>query len=211
MNTIIKLENAMQARGISLRVERSEPRGWIVYLSSSTRAVAGEADTLDLALSRALLRWDTTDSHDRVAMPYFAPIGQNHHDLPGHAHCGQAHCATCRAPYNAKADPSKWLTCTRYVCPDCLALEQAAASTEKHPIDYFLDLDYPVTVFEAEDADGELCFIAECRDLPGAVAQTTSNTVSGSYQKAKDAARAWIETAFSYGDAVPLPTPMPKD
>jgi predicted RNase H-like HicB family nuclease len=208
VNTIIKLDQKLQQLGVSLSAQRSGNQTWIAHLYTSSRAIHGEANSLDLAIDRAVKRWAAHDDDERQAptppLPEQAKA-QSHPDLPGHEHCGQPYCTLCRAPYDHRGDNGVWLTCTLKVCPSCVADAEESARGQKHPKQYFLDQDYPVTIYEEPD-DG---FAAECRDLPGATA--FGKSVEEAYREAKTAARAWIDTAVAMGDRIPLPTPCPED
>ncbi len=209
MNTIVKLEEALLKRDLSLYVLRSNTNDWIVQLvgPDRTTAACGEGASLELAITYGLKRWDAdTASGTFAAPPSPEPdLPADHPDLPGHEHCWQSYCATCRAPLD-RENNAGWTTCQRLTCPSCRAGEEKAAHHENHPIEHFLDLDYPVTIYESDEDRG---FVAECKNLPGTAVE--EETVEGAYERAKQAAELWIETAAACGQRIPLPSPPPLD
>lgn len=69
----------------------------------------------------------------------------------------------------------------------------------KKELDFYLGLDYPVTVHT--DPDGG--FVAEIEDLPGCMTQ--AETLDDLFAAIQDARRAWIEAAYGMGQDIPLP------
>lgn len=71
---------------------------------------------------------------------------------------------------------------------------------EKQPIEYYLNLQYPVTLYP--DADGE--YVAQIKDLPGCLTQ--GETLDEMIANINEARELWIETAYEAGDDIPLPS-----
>jgi predicted RNase H-like HicB family nuclease len=72
--------------------------------------------------------------------------------------------------------------------------------TERESLEFYLNLKYPVTLYP--DPDGG--YVAEIKDLPGCMTQgeTTDETLFN----IEEARNLWIETAYEYGDEIPLPS-----
>jgi predicted RNase H-like HicB family nuclease len=70
---------------------------------------------------------------------------------------------------------------------------------ETKPIDYYLEADYPVTVYNAPEGG----YVAEVEDLPGCL--TEGETLQEAFQRIEEARRAWIEVAYEDGTEIPLP------
>ncbi|MDR7434120.1 MAG: toxin-antitoxin system HicB family antitoxin [Armatimonadota bacterium] len=68
-----------------------------------------------------------------------------------------------------------------------------------YPLDYYLKLKYPVTLYPEEEGG----FTVEILDLPGCISQ--GETVEEALEMIEDARRKWIETAYKHGDEIPLP------
>jgi len=66
-------------------------------------------------------------------------------------------------------------------------------------IDYYLDLDYPITIHH----DPEGGFVGEIEDLPGCMTQAES--LDDLYKAIEEARRAWIEAAYENGQDIPVP------
>jgi antitoxin HicB len=79
-------------------------------------------------------------------------------------------------------------------------VSKTAIKTQSQPLDYYLSLDYPVTVYP--NAEGG--FVAEIKDLPGCITQAeTIEELMGNINEARE---LWIETVYESGKrAVPLP------
>lgn len=67
------------------------------------------------------------------------------------------------------------------------------------PLDYYLDLKYPVLVHEEKEGG----YFAEVPDLPGCLTQ--AETLDELMAMVKDAQQAWIEAAYADGREIPLP------
>ncbi|ACK73800.1 protein of unknown function UPF0150 (plasmid) [Gloeothece citriformis PCC 7424] len=72
-------------------------------------------------------------------------------------------------------------------------------TTELHPLEYYLELQYPITLYK----DSEGGYVAEIKDLPGCMTQ--AETLDEVMTNIEDARRLWIETAHQYGDNIPIP------
>ncbi len=70
---------------------------------------------------------------------------------------------------------------------------------EKKPIEYYLEADYPVTVYNAPEGG----YVAEIEDLPGCL--TEGETREEVFQRIEEARRAWIEVAYEDGMEIPIP------
>ena len=70
---------------------------------------------------------------------------------------------------------------------------------EIKPVEYYLELNYPITIYRAEEGG----FVAEIEDLPGCL--TEGETLEEVSQRIEDARRDWIQAA--YEDGVEIPTP----
>ncbi len=70
---------------------------------------------------------------------------------------------------------------------------------EIKPIEYYLDLDYPVTVYEAPEGG----FVVEVKDLPGCLSE--GDTLDEAYARIKEVKHDWIEIAYEDGQEIPLP------
>jgi antitoxin HicB len=79
-------------------------------------------------------------------------------------------------------------------------VSKTAIKTQSQPLDYYLSLDYPVTVYP--DAEGG--FVAEIKDLPGCMTQAeTIEELMGNINEARE---LWIETVYEGGKRdIPLP------
>ena len=74
--------------------------------------------------------------------------------------------------------------------------------TEKKSLDFYLSLNYPITLYP-EEAGG---FTVEVRDLPGCLSQ--GETVEEAFEMIAEARELWIETSYEFGDPIPLPHTM---
>ncbi|MGB3641232.1 MAG: type II toxin-antitoxin system HicB family antitoxin [Rivularia sp. (in: cyanobacteria)] len=70
---------------------------------------------------------------------------------------------------------------------------------ENQSLEYYLRLQYPVTVYP--DADGG--YVAEIKDLPGCVTQ--GETLEETMANINEARELWLETVYENGDKIPLP------
>lgn len=71
--------------------------------------------------------------------------------------------------------------------------------TEARPLEYYLELNYPITVYRAEEGG----YVAEIEDLPGCI--TEGETLEEALQRIEDVRNAWMETAYEDGIEIPLP------
>lgn len=70
---------------------------------------------------------------------------------------------------------------------------------EKPPLEYYLNLKYPVTVYPEPEGG----YVAQIKDLPGCLTQgETPDEVLSNIEEARE---LWIETAYEFGDDIPLP------
>lgn len=70
---------------------------------------------------------------------------------------------------------------------------------EIKPVEYYLNLNYPITLYQAEEGG----YVAEIEDLPGCLTQ--GETLEEVSQKIEDARQRWIQTAYEDGVEIPLP------
>lgn len=79
-------------------------------------------------------------------------------------------------------------------------LNQNNKQIEKQPLDYYLNLQYPVTLYP----DPEGGYVAQIKDLPGCLTQ--GETLDETVANINEARELWIETAYESGDEIPLPS-----
>jgi predicted RNase H-like HicB family nuclease len=72
--------------------------------------------------------------------------------------------------------------------------------TERESLEFYLNLKYPVTIYP--DPDGG--YVAEIKDLPRCMTQ--GETSDETLFNIEEARSLWIETAYEYGDEIPLPS-----
>ncbi|MGB3655792.1 MAG: type II toxin-antitoxin system HicB family antitoxin [Rivularia sp. (in: cyanobacteria)] len=69
---------------------------------------------------------------------------------------------------------------------------------EKQLLEYYLKLQYPVTVYP--DTDGG--YVAEIKDLPGCLTQ--GETLEETMTNINEARELWLETVYENGEKIPL-------
>lgn len=69
-------------------------------------------------------------------------------------------------------------------------------------LEYYLSLTYATTVYR--EAEGG--YVAVIKDLPGCMTQ--GETPDEFMANIEDARRLWIETAYEFGDEIPLPADL---
>ncbi len=79
-------------------------------------------------------------------------------------------------------------------------LNQKNKQIEKPPLEYYLNLQYPVTLYP----DPEEGYVAQIKDLPGCLTQ--GETLDETIANINEARELWIETAYESGDDIPLPS-----
>lgn len=70
---------------------------------------------------------------------------------------------------------------------------------EAKPLEYYLELNYPVTLYRAEEGG----FAAEIEDLPGCLTQ--GETVEEVIENIEEARQLWINLAYEDGFEIPIP------
>ncbi len=70
---------------------------------------------------------------------------------------------------------------------------------EVKSVDYYLQLNYPVTIYQAEEGG----YVAEIEDLPGCI--TEGETLEEVSQRIENARKGWIQVAYEDGTEIPLP------
>jgi antitoxin HicB len=79
-------------------------------------------------------------------------------------------------------------------------VSKTATKIRSRPLDYYLSLDYPVTVYP--EAEGG--FVAEIKELPGCITQ--GETIEELMENINEARELWIETVYESGKRdIPLP------
>jgi antitoxin HicB len=78
-------------------------------------------------------------------------------------------------------------------------LNQKNKQIEKLSLEYYLNLQYPITLYP----DPEGGYVAQIKDLPGCLTQ--GETVEETMANINEARELWIETAYEAGDDIPLP------
>ncbi len=79
-------------------------------------------------------------------------------------------------------------------------LKQKNNQTEKEPLEYYLNLQYSITI----DSDTEGGFVAQIKDLPGCLTQ--GETFEETINNINEARELWLETAYEANDEIPLPS-----
>ena len=79
-------------------------------------------------------------------------------------------------------------------------LNQTNKQIETASLEYYLNLQYPVTLYP----DPEGGYVAEIKDLPGCLTQ--GETLEETMININEARELCIETAYEAGDNIPLPT-----
>lgn len=72
--------------------------------------------------------------------------------------------------------------------------------TETKSLQFYLNLKYPITIYP--DVEGG--YVSEIKDLPGCLTQ--GETLEETLSNIEDARQLWLETAYEYGDTIPLPS-----
>jgi antitoxin HicB len=75
------------------------------------------------------------------------------------------------------------------------------ANKIKQSLDYYLKLNYSVTLYPDEEEGG---YVAEIRDLPGCITQ--GETLEEAVNNINEAKELWIETVYASGKKIPLPS-----
>jgi antitoxin HicB len=79
-------------------------------------------------------------------------------------------------------------------------VSKTAIKFQPKPLEYYLNLDYPVTVYP----DSEGGFVAEIKELPGCMTQ--AETIEELMDNINEARELWIETVYESGKRdIPLP------
>jgi predicted RNase H-like HicB family nuclease len=72
--------------------------------------------------------------------------------------------------------------------------------TKLESLEFYLGLKYPITIYP-DDQGG---YVSEIKDLPGCFTQ--GETIEETLANIDDARKLWLETAYEYGDHIPLPS-----
>ena len=70
---------------------------------------------------------------------------------------------------------------------------------ENKPLGYYLELNYPITLYRAEEGG----FAAEIEDLPGCLTQ--GETIEEATENIEEARQLWIQAAYEDGVEIPIP------
>lgn len=73
--------------------------------------------------------------------------------------------------------------------------------TERKSLEFYLSLKYPITLYP--DPDPEVGYVVEIKDLPGCITQGES--IEEAMSNIEEVRELWIETAYEFGDDIPLP------
>ncbi|RCJ40466.1 antitoxin HicB [Nostoc punctiforme NIES-2108] len=79
-------------------------------------------------------------------------------------------------------------------------LNQKNQQIEKPSLEYYLNLQYPVTLYPDPDEG----YVAQIKDLPGCLTQ--GETLEETIANLNEARELWIETAYEAGDDIRLPS-----
>ncbi len=79
-------------------------------------------------------------------------------------------------------------------------LNQNNQQIEKPSLEYYLNLQYAVTLYP----DPEEGYVAQIKDLPGCLTQ--GETLKETMANLNEARELWIETAYEADDNIPLPS-----
>jgi antitoxin HicB len=79
-------------------------------------------------------------------------------------------------------------------------LKQKKKQIEKQPLEYYLKLQYSITI----DSDTEGGYVAQIKDLPGCLTQ--GETLEETMKNIEEARELWLETAYEADDEIPLPS-----
>ncbi|MGJ5631368.1 toxin-antitoxin system HicB family antitoxin [Nostoc edaphicum] len=79
-------------------------------------------------------------------------------------------------------------------------LNQKNKQIEKPSLEYYLKLQYPVTLYP----DSQGGYVAQIKDLPGCLTQ--GETLKETMANINEARELWIETAYEASDDIPLPS-----
>lgn len=72
--------------------------------------------------------------------------------------------------------------------------------TKLESLEFYLGLKYPITIYPDDDEG----YVSEIKDLPGCFTQ--GETIEETLANIDDARKLWLETAYEYGDHIPLPS-----
>ncbi len=72
--------------------------------------------------------------------------------------------------------------------------------TKLESLEFYLGLKYPITIYPDDDGG----YVSEIKDLPGCFTQ--GETIEETLANIDDARKLWLETAYEYGDHIPLPS-----
>ncbi|TRU24911.1 MAG: type II toxin-antitoxin system HicB family antitoxin [Microcystis aeruginosa Ma_SC_T_19800800_S464] len=72
--------------------------------------------------------------------------------------------------------------------------------TKLESLEFYLGLKYPITIYP-DDQGG---YVSEIKHLPGCFTQ--GETIEETLANIDDARKLWLETAYEYGDHIPLPS-----
>lgn len=79
-------------------------------------------------------------------------------------------------------------------------LNQKNQQIEKPSLEYYLNLQYPITLY----SDPEGGYVAQIKDLPGCLTQ--GETLEETMANMNEARELWIETAYFADDNIPVPS-----
>ena len=76
---------------------------------------------------------------------------------------------------------------------------ESEVKTERKPLDYYLKLKYPVTLYSDESGG----YAVEIEDLPGCISQ--GETAEEAMEMIEEARQMWLEVAYADGQDIPMP------
>ncbi len=79
-------------------------------------------------------------------------------------------------------------------------LNQKNKQIEKPSLEYYLNLEYPITIYPTSEGG----YVAQIKDLPRCLTQ--GETLEETMANINEARELWIETAYEVGDDIPLPS-----
>jgi len=81
------------------------------------------------------------------------------------------------------------------------AMTKEKVKYERKQLDYYLNLNYPITVYPDREEGG---YVAEIKDLPGCLRK--GDTLEETMNNIAEACQLWIETVYDSGKEIPLPS-----
>lgn len=83
---------------------------------------------------------------------------------------------------------------------DQKTIDNQTAIARLKPLDYYLKLSYPITLYPDNEEGG---YVVEIEDLPGCLSQ--GETLEEAIANINEAREIWIETVYETDGEIPLP------